>query len=726
MLCGIAVSLHVYGGDFEQQWSCYNRHGRAWLRQNDYVKAGEYLDSARSLLIDNDARYTGLYVATLTDMAQLYMKSADDEALKEICEECDRLAKVDYNSLSARGARLLRRLAELQIVAGQSEKGASILNRLISSSVKGITPVDEARTLHSLAYAKYCMGDVASAVKFEREALTRAELPESWKALSWYLYEGDEKDSLAQVLSDAFVKVREPALQRFVASTPVERARYWTNAGLFFNRFIPSFAAEDPSPEMNGLAYDALLLSKGMLLNAAVTAEDIIMASGNEDAIATLQRMKELSKLSSPTLEQAAEKDYLQQQLLRRQKQFTNQFRSRLRYSWKEVRQALPSQQSLAVEFMLTSVNGQEVYAALVIDRECQSPRLIRLCTAQELAAVPAAELYTSDELYKLLWEPIFEAYPAVDQIFFAPDGALHTIAVEYCVDSDGMDLASVYGMHRLSSTRQLAAQSVGNGYEKGVLFGGVNYNADGEDPAATVRGGVGYLPATKAEVESIASILQSVGLQQLKFVGDDAREERIATAEVASGDLLHFATHGFYLASPASVSTRSLPSMVYDALITDAESSENYLEDLALNRSGLLLAGANATLTSPSLASADSATDGVLTAREVAAEGLTGVKTVVLSACSSALGDLSHAEGVFGLQRGFKLAGVKSLVMSLWKVNDEATMILMDKLYQNLAMGMPISESLVMARMDLQMADDGRWDSPEFYNAFIALDAPF
>ncbi len=98
--------------------------------------------------------------------------------------------------------------------------------------------------------------------------------------------------------------------------------------------------------------------------------------------------------------------------------------------------------------------------------------------------------------------------------------------------------------------------------------------------------------------------------------------------------------------------------------------------------RSGLLFAGANYAWTGKPIEGIE---DGILTAYEVSNMYLPNTKLVVLSACETALGDIEGSEGVYGLQRAFKIAGVKNLVMSLWKVPDEATSEFMQTFYKNL-----------------------------------------
>ncbi len=114
---------------------------------------------------------------------------------------------------------------------------------------------------------------------------------------------------------------------------------------------------------------------------------------------------------------------------------------------------------------------------------------------------------------------------------------------------------------------------------------------------------------------------------------------------------------------------------------------------------------------------------DGILTAKEIARLDLSKVDIIVLSACETGLGDIS-CEGVFGLQRGLKKAGVKSLLISLWKVDDEATQILMSEFYKNLISGETKVEAFKEAQTYLRSTQDGKLNNPKYWAAFIMLDA--
>jgi CHAT domain-containing protein len=183
---------------------------------------------------------------------------------------------------------------------------------------------------------------------------------------------------------------------------------------------------------------------------------------------------------------------------------------------------------------------------------------------------------------------------------------------------------------------------------------------------------------------------------------------------------MIHIATHGFYLTEEeAKQSNFARPYM--ELMRGDAQRTGHPVEDKPMTRSGLLFSGCNHAIHHEQIP--DGVEDGILTAQEISTLDLRGLDLVVLSACQTALGDIAYGEGVFGLQRGFKKAGAKTIIMSLWKVDDEATRILMVELYRNLMSGKSKQQSLKDAQKYLREYDNGKYDRPEYWASFIMLD---
>jgi CHAT domain-containing protein len=188
--------------------------------------------------------------------------------------------------------------------------------------------------------------------------------------------------------------------------------------------------------------------------------------------------------------------------------------------------------------------------------------------------------------------------------------------------------------------------------------------------------------------------------------------EESFKSLAGSSTDIIHLATHGFFW------SNEDAKNRDYVTFLSPNNKDKQSNEDNALMRSGLFFSGANIGLKGETLP--DDVEDGVLTALELSNMNLGNVDMVVMSACESGLGETS-GEGVFGLQRGFKLAGANTLLMSLWKVDDEATQLLMTDFYKYYLSGKSKQESLRLAQQSLRRSTE--YSDPEYWAAFILLD---
>jgi CHAT domain-containing protein/tetratricopeptide (TPR) repeat protein len=222
----------------------------------------------------------------------------------------------------------------------------------------------------------------------------------------------------------------------------------------------------------------------------------------------------------------------------------------------------------------------------------------------------------------------------------------------------------------------------------------------------STARGGPRFnsLEGTRFEGESVASMINAILLS-----GDDALESRLKAC--VSPYILHIATHGFFL--PFNQDRSIGPSFVdgQEPIFTKLENP--------LLRAGLALAGANAFFENRRLPA--EAEDGILTAEDVLGLNLINTEMVVLSACETALGDLSTGEGVFGLRRAFSMAGAKSLIMSHWKVPDLQTKDLMIEFYKNLCSGMSKAAALRRAQLTIKAS----FRHPYYWGAFICQGNP-
>jgi len=182
--------------------------------------------------------------------------------------------------------------------------------------------------------------------------------------------------------------------------------------------------------------------------------------------------------------------------------------------------------------------------------------------------------------------------------------------------------------------------------------------------------------------------------------------------------NLIHLATHGMYIEASEAESKKRETNLSFIQL--DENGGVQIQEDKSLSRSFLVMSGGDMLPSHKEVP--DNLEDGILTASEISKLDLRGLDLVVLSACQTALGDIDN-EGVYGLQRGFKKAGANTIIMSLDKVDDEATRILMVEFYRNLINGKPKRQSLQEAQQYLRKFENEKYDDPKYWASFIMLD---
>ena len=326
--------------------------------------------------------------------------------------------------------------------------------------------------------------------------------------------------------------------------------------------------------------------------------------------------------------------------------------------------------------------------------------------------ADPAAESRSAArELDERVMRPVRALLGSARRVFIAPDGSLSLVPLAALVDEKGDYLVKNWSFSYLTSGRDLLHVAAPGDRPRSpavVLadpdFGPVESATapgptDSTLPSARLRSVTfDALGGTKAEGRVVADLL---GVRPL--IGPAATHDAITAVHGPS--VLHVATHGFFLDNDAlaQAQTRGLK------LEGPAERHARATPVDGLDRSGLIFAGANRHRSDD---------DGILTASEASWLDLWGTELVVLSACDTGVGDVSAGDGVRGLQRAMLLSGARSLVMSLWKVDDDATRDLMAGFYARLSRGEGRSDALRDTQLEL-LAEPGR-AHPFYWASFV------
>jgi CHAT domain-containing protein len=502
------------------------------------------------------------------------------------------------------------------------------------------------------------------------------------------------------------------------------------------------------------IVYDISLFSKGILLNSSIELKKLIKETNDVNIIKLYADLEDTQKLLEDTYKMPADNskndqiDLLQnkiytieRELLKKSKIYGD-YTKNLTVNWQDVQKSL-SDNDLAIEFIDYAIGKDSImYAALVLQKE-GIPQMIPLFEKKELESIlPNTnnyDIYEKDDVSELIWSPLKNVIHSKDNIYFSPSGILHQIAIEYLpVENSKLSMNEAYNLYRLSSTKQLALEKTKTGNKTAVIYGGLKYDmeattlininrhycrdlgysyTDIQSTNSVMRTTMtaNYLPGTKAEANAIDSLLKKDSMTVVLYSDTLGTEESFKNLSGKKNNILHVATHGFFYTEPEIQQN----SINYFMTVLRGQNQMGN-EEKSLNYSGLLMSGANIALKDTLNNFPKGIEDGILTAKEIAYIDFRGLDLVVLSACETGLGKTT-GEGVFGLQRGFKKAGAQTLLMSLWKVDDKATEILMSAFYNNLSKGQSKHTAFFNAQKHLK--ENTAFSNRKFWAAFILLD---
>ena len=364
-----------------------------------------------------------------------------------------------------------------------------------------------------------------------------------------------------------------------------------------------------------------------------------------------------------------------------------------LSYTWQDVQQHL-NDDDIAIEFTMVQLSplDKDTYLLALILNKTGQPVMELVSTRAIIKNLAnKKDLYDNAAYNSFFWGGALRKHlDGKKRIFFAPNNMLSNVAVEYLKDGD-KPFSERYEVYRVSSTKELCKEYHVSTSRILSVFGDIDYETA---KVAKDRVGFGQLKYSRPEIEAVEKAMKK--LYKVK-VYDGAKATEYAFRRLSDNcpAILHISSHGEY------------------------KGDSKIGEDEAMQISVLTLAGSNQT-------EKPEDEDGYVSAADVASMNLRQCDMAVLSACYTGVGG-QGTDGIFGLQRGFKNAGVHTLLMSLKSVSDEATYELMKCFYKGLVNGLSKREALVKAQRYLREHDFGKgkdFSKGEKWAPFILLDA--
>lgn len=618
-------------------------------------------------------------------------------------------------------ARSLANLAGAVWRLGASEEALADARRALAlweAQAAGTEDPELARTLQLLARMEIDRGDAIASRAHAQRALEIRErtlgsahpaAAESREVLARALFaSGARAEALDHAL--AAEEAGREHLRLTIRSLPERQALGYAairpaGRDLALSILLDSASGGVLPPDASARVLGSVIRSRALVLDEMAARQRLVAAGGDEavsrmgkalsaarERLAALivagPRRVSVSRYGELLATARREKDLAEQALAAGSEAFRDEL-TRDRLGLDELLRALPELSALVSFVSYEDRASQAVsYAAFVV-QEGRAPVAIPLGPAaqvealvrrwrSEAASAPGATADSpgaaerrcraaGDALRRRVWHPLAAHLDRASRVFVVPDGALSLVAFAALPQPGGAYLVEEGPeLHYLSAERDLLPARPGTQGRGLIALGGAAFGApttppDTTPPAERVdcgwpERGFAPLPASTREVAFVASLWPQ---DATLLTGAEASESQLK--KMAPGHrVLHLATHAF-------ASARECPT---------SGSGDRILAENPLLGSGLAFSGANER---PD----PSGDDGILTAEEVSALNLEGVEWAVLSACDSGLGQLRAGEGVFGLRRAFQVAGVQTVIMSLWPVEDEAAFDWMKRLYE-------------------------------------------
>jgi CHAT domain-containing protein len=705
-------------------WEAFRTWATNFAHLGNFIKAKQQLHKVRNSIIERAGSMNEQYLLCLNDLSVLYEKLAEYDSAMLIQKELLKL-RIDQGGKShPEYFTTLNNLGRSYQELGQYDSALRCFEEASHKFPDKQTP-GYVSVLGNLASTYHELGNYTKEEFYYKKAVTIAQTNlnenhpnfiQSINNLAWFYFQRNELSKAEPLfLESAGKKIKE--LRRiFPALSENERLQYYQdNTNFIYNFESFCFARYAENPSIAAVWYNLRLASKSILFNVSQNIRQKIGLSRDTSLLRAFGDWRASVNLLQKAYQTPRDKFIAQANTLEELESRVNALEKKLgvffldntwmnSQRWQDVQAQLKNDEyAIEIVKVLNSsqANHPWVYAALAISgAEKVKPKLFTIGDAMSLETKyynyyrnTLATGVEDSESWSRFWKPISREIGHAKKAYLSLDGIYHKINLNTLRNPDtGEYLSETIDIAIVGNTKDLIESSARNAtaISDATLVGFPDFNktVESEEKSTTNQGGtqrefrmgnqitrflggdsdISELPGTKAEIENISSLLSNKGVNVTIYSGGKALEENLK--ELQSPQILHIATHGFFLPDNSMAVNQTFLGM-----------KATPFEENPLMRSGLLLAGAKFAINGSRSYDLTSE-DGVLTAYEALTLDLNRTELVVLSACETGLGVDSNGEGIYGLQRSLQIAGAKNIIMSLWKVDDQATMEFMTHFY--------------------------------------------
>jgi tetratricopeptide (TPR) repeat protein len=758
----LGVNHPIYAASLDGMAGLYNLMG-------NYKKAEllftEALTIRKKVLGENHPSYA----ESLDNLAGLYEDMGEYDKAKPLFIQALTIRNIALGENHQDYAASLNNLALFYTTLGQYGKAEPFLIEAVSISKKklGENHPDYARAINNLALITYLLGDYSKAESLFLETISilknvnsvnHPDYVRAVNSLAILYGHNNEFEKAEELIIEAnnILNIRLAESAKFMSEN--EREKYLkgeisNSYDLYQSYFLRT---QKDKGELTKFAYNNILNFKGQLLKSAIAIRKTIIQGNDTSLISTFNKMNILGNLlakqySLPFANRLTNIAEIEEQVNKLEKEVTlksqdyRSLESLWKAKWQDVQNSL-NQNDAVIEFTqfhylnFKGWTDSILYYALILKKGMPQPESIYLFEEKQLLELInkykevnkidfnwVTELYLDKQLYKLLWQPLDSILRGINTIYYSPSGLLNKIAISAIPVNER--LLDKYKFFVLGSTGELTqTRDEMINYNDVAIFGGVQFEVDSlkikqaiekakyESLLVTMGGKDNarweYMGSSKEEANTLNNIFQRKNISVKLYLDTLATEESFKNLGNKSPEIIHISTHGFYNPLPKEDQRKKLE------LMNDFTSHDVYnLSENPLMRTGLIFAGANYVWMGNS--PVPGRDDGILTAYEISNLNLFNTKLVVTSACETALGDIQGGEGVFGLQRGFKMAGADNIIITLWQVSAEQTKEFMISFYSKLLGGQSIHKAFYETQTEMKTI----YPNPYYWAAFVLLE---
>lgn len=713
----------LYGENNQSVFTAINNLADLYISIENYDKAENLIDSALNRFSSLHMDESTIYASLITQQAIIYEFKKEDMKALTLYEKAANIYKKELGEDHPAYILLLANVLDTKIENLQKDESLDIehswldiINRWEKNGKENQFGYISAVNNLATYYMEIREYEKARLMLEENLGISKKNYGENnrlYQALLWNLAVNEEaagNPTDAQIHFKNYFGLKRNQLQRFFTFMSEKEREifiesFWDKLNIYH---ALCYKHRKGNSDFADFVLDYELFSKSLLLNSSLHLQQTINNSEDEtlkEKWAELKSIKnDLIKLLEESLEEQTSKkgleeraNTLEKNILSISKEY-NKTQKDFYLRWEDVQKELSDNEAtiefinFKVEYLIPQPHTDTIYSAIVLSEE-KKPEMVYLCSIQELRTAIQKSPYNFSAVYPLVWKPLEKYLKGRKNIYIASSGLLNGVSFA-SVQKGGYDIHNVLSTKDISRVKKRDTDKVSA--SKAVLFGGADFSLANKDLLKSESGlnselnndnitsltrsiinefdptrgqGFSYLLGSKREVLAIDSILRNRGWDVDLYVDKYATEARLKTYSPLSPDILHISTHGFYY-----------PNAVKHKLRKSDNNNPYKMSDNPLIRSGLAFAGANKVWDKTKII--EDIDDGILTAYEISNLDLSNTKLVILSACKTGLGDIVSNEGIYGLQRAFRLAGVESIIVSLWDINDNSTSEFMKEFY--------------------------------------------